>query len=162
LTGPNGANITGEDSIRDSLWLVRVHEEFTKMPFGQVNAPATFQRLMELVLSGLAQDKCHIYLDDVLVFGRTLTEYNRNLLTRIRKARLRLKPKKCKFAKLSVEYLGYVISSAGVQQIRRKSCLSSITQHPPMSNLFVHFLGWHRITGGSLRISPRWLDHSMR
>ena len=71
--------------------------EFTKMPFGLVNAPATFQRLMELVLSGLARDKCHIYLDDILVFGRTLSEHNQNLslvLTRIRKARLKLKPKK--------------------------------------------------------------------
>ena len=75
------------------------------MAFGLVNAPATFQKLMELVLSGLARDKCHIYLDDVLVFGRTLTEHNRNLtlvLTHIRKARLRLKPKKCKFAQLSI------------------------------------------------------------
>ena len=53
--------------------------EFTKMPFGLVNAPATFQQLMELVLSGLARDKCHIYLDDVLVFRKTLEAHNQNL-----------------------------------------------------------------------------------
>ena len=92
--------------------------EFTKMPFGLVNAPATFQRLMELVLSGLACRKCHIYLDDILVFGHTLSEHNRNLtlvLSRIRGARLKLKLKKCRFAQLSVEYLGHVVSTAGVQ-----------------------------------------------
>ena len=45
--------------------------EFTKMPFGLVNALAMFQRL-EIVLLGLASDGCHVYLEDVLVFGRTM------------------------------------------------------------------------------------------
>ena len=71
------------------------------MPFGLVNAPATFQRLMELVLSGLARQKCLVYLDDVVLVGSTLEEHNSNLaevLKRIRQAGDRLKPKKCKFA----------------------------------------------------------------
>ena len=50
--------------------------EFREMPFGLVNAPATFQRLMEVVLSGLARGSCHVYLDDVLVLGQTLEEHN--------------------------------------------------------------------------------------
>ena len=73
--------------------------EFTVMPFGLCNAPATFLRLMEGVLSGLARDKCLIYLDDVLVVGRTFTEHIRNLrevLTRLSRAGLKLKPAKCK------------------------------------------------------------------
>ena len=53
--------------------------EFTVMPFGLRNAPATFQRLMETVLSGLARDKCFIYLDDVLMVGKTFEEYADNL-----------------------------------------------------------------------------------
>ena len=53
--------------------------EFWNMPFGLVNAPTTFQRLMEIVLSGLVRDVCQVYLDDVLVFRRTLKECNRNL-----------------------------------------------------------------------------------
>ena len=44
--------------------------EFTVMPFGLCNAPATFQRLMENVLSGVVREKCLIYLDDVLVMGQ--------------------------------------------------------------------------------------------
>lgn len=91
--------------------------EFTKRPFGLVNGPATFQWLMELVLSGLARDKCHIHLDDVLVFGKTLEEHNQNLtdvLTQIKGAGLRLKPRKCKFAHLSIKYLGHVVSEAGI------------------------------------------------
>ena len=84
--------------------------EFTKMPFGLVNAPATFQRLMENMLAGLVREGCLIYLDDILVTGKTFEEHNRNLrkvLVRLREAGLRLKPKKCFFAQLEVEYLGH-------------------------------------------------------
>ena len=45
--------------------------EFNVMPFGLCNAPGTFSRLMELVLRGLQWDRCLVYLDDIIVFGRT-------------------------------------------------------------------------------------------
>ena len=91
--------------------------EFTVMPFGLCNAPATFQRLMETVLHGLARDKCFVYLDDVLVVGKTFEEHTNNLrevLTRLREAGLRLKPSKCHLAKARVTYLGYVVSREGI------------------------------------------------
>lgn len=47
------------------------------MPFGLVNAPATFHRLMEIVL---ARDGYHVYLDNTLVFGKTVVEHNQNLV----------------------------------------------------------------------------------
>ena len=97
--------------------------QFRKMPFGLVNAPATFQRLMEVVLSGLARRVCVVYLDDVLVFGRTIEEHNANLaqvLERLRRAGLRLKPKKCHFALTEVEYLGHVVSAKGVRTDPKK------------------------------------------
>ena len=110
--------------------------EFQKMPFGLVNAPATFQRLMEIMLSGLARDGCHVYLDDVLVFGSTLEEHNQNLvrvLARIRRAGLKLKPRKCKFAQLSVEYLGHVISAEGIRTDPKK--LQAVRQFPVPTNI---------------------------
>ena len=97
--------------------------EFRKMPFGLVNAPATFQRLMEVLLAGLAWDGVLVYLDDFLVVGSTLEEHNRKLTTafqRIRDAGLRLKPKKCRFAQEEVEYLGHVVSADGVRTDPRK------------------------------------------
>ena len=81
--------------------------EFQKMPFGLVNAPAT---LMEIVLSGLVGKNCLVYLDDIIILGRDLEEHQKNIIEvfdRLRHAGLRLKPKKCKFAQLEVEYLGH-------------------------------------------------------
>ena len=69
--------------------------EFRVMPFGLCNAPATFQRLMETVLAGLARDSCMVYLDDILVIGQSFGEHLRNLkkvFRRLRDAGLRLKP----------------------------------------------------------------------
>ena len=45
--------------------------EFTRMPFELCNAPATFQRLMQNMLGELNLTYCIIYLDDMIVFGRT-------------------------------------------------------------------------------------------
>ena len=87
--------------------------EFQVMPFGLCNAPATFQRLMEAVLVGLAHNVCVVYLDNILVMGATFEEHLDNLssvLTRLREAGLRLKPAKCHL----VEFLGHVVSATGV------------------------------------------------
>ena len=46
--------------------------KFTRMPFGLCNAPATFQRLMEVVLADLWWSVCFVFFDDILVCSRTL------------------------------------------------------------------------------------------
>ena len=53
--------------------------EFSVMPFGLCNAPATFQRLMETVLLGLTRKQCFVYLDDILVISSTWEEHLQNL-----------------------------------------------------------------------------------
>ena len=76
------------------------HRKRLQMPFGLVNAPATFQRLMEQILAGLVRDGCClVYLDDIIVLGKTMAEHNTNL----RKVFMMLKPK-CHFAQLEVEH----------------------------------------------------------
>lgn len=106
--------------------------DFCKMPFGLVNAPATFQRLMENVLAGLARDGCClVYMDDVIVLGKTLEEHNANLekvFARLRDAGLMLKPKKCQLAQLEVEYLGHIVSALGIQTDPRK--LEAVQKFP--------------------------------
>ena len=91
--------------------------EFKVMPFGLVNAPSTFQRLMETVMTGLTPRKCLVYIDDLLVMGRTFPEHLANLqevLQRLREADLKLKPTKCKLTREEVTYLGYRVTRDGV------------------------------------------------
>ena len=87
------------------------------MPFGLCNVPATFQRLMETVLAGLTRSCCLVYLDDVMVIGKSFSEHLTNLrrvFERFREANLKLKPEKCYLAGNKVLYLGYVVSRQGV------------------------------------------------
>ena len=91
--------------------------QFRVMPFGLCNAPASFQRLMDLVLSGLQWSQCLVYLDDIIVLGRSFEEHIQNLnvvFQRLQEAGLRLKPAKCAFFREEVQYLGHVISRQGV------------------------------------------------
>ena len=84
--------------------------EFTSMPFGLSNSPATFERLMELVLNGLQWQICLVYLDDIKVFSATLDEHFRRIelvLERIKEAGLKLKPEKCQLLRKEVTFLGH-------------------------------------------------------
>lgn len=90
------------------------HYEFTRMCFGLTNAPATFQRLMNNVLSGLQGMKCFVYIDDVIVYGKTLADHNnklREIFERLSDNNLKLKLEKCHFLRKEITYLGHKISS---------------------------------------------------
>ena len=97
--------------------------EFKVMPFGLCNAPATFQRLMDMVLGGLQWTNCLVYLDDVIVVGRTFREHLQNLrsvFSRLSTAGLKLQPKKCHLCSPQVEFLGHVVSAEGVSTDPKK------------------------------------------
>ena len=87
------------------------------MPFGLMTAPATYQWLMELALSGLQWSLCLIYLDDVIVFSEDFDEQVDHLdqvLTHIGTAGLKLKPSKCVFFATKVSFLGHNLSKEGI------------------------------------------------
>lgn len=73
------------------------------MPFGLCNSVATFQRVMEIALSGLQLLACLIYIDGIIVFGRAFKEHMRkgeHVLGRIKTADLKLKSEKCELQKV--------------------------------------------------------------
>ena len=114
----------------------RGHFEFLRMPFSLTNAVPTFQRLMQAVLNGLLPLKCLVYLDDVLVIGCTFEQHLENLddvLQAISNAGLKLKISKCSFAKSSVNFLGYTISSTGLSTNPGK--VEAIRNFPVPTNL---------------------------
>ena len=61
------------------------HYQFKRMPFGLTNASATFQRAMNSIFAGLSMIDCLVYLDDIVVNGRTLAEHNQRLVNVLEK-----------------------------------------------------------------------------
>ena len=91
--------------------------EFNQAPFGLCNAPATFSRLMDRVLSGLHWETCLFYLNDIIVFSSTWEEHLarlRQVFERLRHANLKLGAEKCAFAAKEVSYLGYRVTEEGL------------------------------------------------
>ena len=87
-----------------------------RLPFGVASSPSLFQRIMETVLQGLPS--VSIYLDDILVTGKSVDDHIRNLeavLSRLEDSGFRLKQEKCAFLLPSVEYLGHLITAQGLQ-----------------------------------------------
>lgn len=118
--------------------------EYNVMPFGLTNAPATFERLMELVLRGMTWKQCQVYLDDVIVFGKTFEETLDNLektLYRLRKANLKLKPKKCSLFQTEVHFLGHIISKDGIKCDPQKLETIQKWPHPETVTQLKGFLG---------------------
>ena len=131
------------------------HYAFKTMPFGLANSPATFQRLMDLVLSGLHWTHCLVYLDDIIVFGSSVEEHLQRLdivLERITSAGLTLKPSKCQWLKTSVTFLGHIVSDKGVTVDPAK--VKSVEEFPtPQNNTDVRsFIGLTSYYRSSLRI----------
>uniref|UniRef100_A0A5S6QQZ7 RNA-directed DNA polymerase n=1 Tax=Trichuris muris TaxID=70415 RepID=A0A5S6QQZ7_TRIMR len=95
--------------------------EYTRMPFGLRSAAQTFQRLMDAVFRGLP--RVFVYIDDILVFSRSPQEHKADLdevLRRLRKYRMTVRPEKCVFGQAEVEFLGFRLSKAGLQPLPEK------------------------------------------
>jgi hypothetical protein len=93
------------------------HYEYTVMPFGLTNAPAQFQAYMNETLAGLVDITCIVYLDDILIFSDTEeehVEHVKEVLGRLRKAKLFVKLSKCEWHTQRTEYLGYIVTPDGI------------------------------------------------
>ena len=91
--------------------------KFVRIPFGLCNTPATFQRLMQRVLTGLEGKLCFVFIDDILVYSQTFEEHLERLqavFTRLREAGLKLKPKKCALLQEEITFLVHAMSAAGI------------------------------------------------
>ena len=118
--------------------------EFNQVPFGLCNAPATFSRLMDHVLSGLHLETCLFYLDDIIVFSSTWEEHLarlRQVFERLRHAKLKLGAEKCTFAAKEVSYLGHRVTEEGL--LPDPVLLAAIREIPPpkIAIEFRSFLG---------------------
>ena len=117
LSGYWQVEVAAEDREKTAFCSPEGLFEFNVMPFGLCNAPATFQRLMDMVLTGLQWDSCLVYLDDILIIGKTFSEHLlnlRNVFGRLKEAGLKLQPRKCGFCLPEVGFLGHIVSAKGL------------------------------------------------
>ena len=89
------------------------------MFFGLTNSPATFQTMMnDIFREEIAEGWVVIYMDDILVFSKTLEEHRKQvsrILEKLRHHQLSLKAEKCYFEKEEIEFLGLIINRNGIQ-----------------------------------------------
>ena len=109
--------------------------EFRVMPMGLINAPATFQAMMNHILYDLLDSGVLVYIDDILIYAETLEEHDRlvlDVLERLRQNNLAIAPQKCKWCVQEVEFLGCIISPEGVKMSKDKTDTIENWQAPRM------------------------------
>ena len=116
--------------------------EYIKVPFGLAQAPAHFQDLMTGILKKF--DFAIAYLDDIIIFSRTVEEHLshiKQVFVKLRNATLYMKFSKCHFFTKEIQYLGHILSTKDIQPLPSK--IQAIqTMHPPKTPKQVHdFLG---------------------
>lgn len=126
------------------------HFEYTVMPFGLTNAPAQFQAYINQALIGLVDVTCIVYLDDILIFSKTEkehVEHVKEVLARLREAKLYVKLSKCEWHTQRTEYLGYIVTPEGIRMDEDR--IKTITEWPmPRTvrdiRVFVGFMNYYR------------------
>ena len=124
--------------------------QYNVLAMGLCGAPAYFQQTMNRVFEGMIGKSLLVYLDDVLALGETWEEHLQNLrhvFERLRKANLKLKATKCRFAMDRVKFLGHELSADGISKDSDK--IQPIRDYPVPKSVkelqsFLGVLGYYR------------------
>ena len=114
---------------------------YRMMPFGLSNAGTTFQRMMDIVLSGLHLDVCLVYLDDIIIFSKMIEEHLERLVTvldRLKSAGLKLKPEKCSLFRRPVSFLGHVLLQGTIATDPAKT--KAVSEWPTLASYYRRFV----------------------
>jgi hypothetical protein len=133
-----GANYFTKLDLRDGYYLIRMkkgdewktafqtqygHFEYTVMPFRLANVPATFQAMMNEVLKEFLDQGVVVYIDDVLIYTKTLEEHHalmKRVLAKLQEYGLAIAPHKSVLHGKKVEFLGYILTPEGISMSPNK------------------------------------------
>lgn len=122
-----------DDRPFTSFWCDYGLFQFRCLGMGLVNAPATFQRVIDHVLRDIVPTSAVAYLDDLMIYGRTLDEHRENLqlvFNALRKANLKLHIEKCYFGVKQVVFLGVLVTPDGLKPDPKKLAAVSELKAP--------------------------------
>ena len=117
---------------------------YTRMPFGLKNAPATFQRAVDIILSRVKWQYALVYIDDVIIYSKTMEEHFyhvQKVLSLLRDAGVTLKLSKCNFFTGSVDYLGHTIRPGKLEVASTNLKALEEAKYPTNQTVVRSFLG---------------------
>jgi hypothetical protein len=117
FSGYNQVLMSPSDQLKTTFRTPWGTYAYRKMPFGLINAGATFQRTMDISFRGLINHSVVVYLDDVTVYSKNKNDHLTHLravLLRCRKYDISLNPKKSIFTVEQGKLLGFIVSSDGM------------------------------------------------
>ena len=129
--------------------------EYTVMPFGLCNAPATFQRVMNHLLREGLDSFVLVFLDDILIYSRTKEEHLRHIqavLNRLKAEKFFGRIEKCDFFRTEVEYLGFDVGAEGIKPSMSKvraildwpmpECVTDVRSFLGLCSFYRKFIRW--------------------
>ena len=161
-----GAKVFTKLDLRDAYHRIRIedvdiwktafrtrygHFEYLVMPFGLTNAPATFQAYINDALKGLLDISCVAFMDDIIIYSSDVAEHRRHVravLARLREYSLYVKQSKCDFDVTELAFLGYRISTEGIEMDPQR--VQAIQEWPVPNSfrdiqVFLGFANFYRI-----------------
>ena len=134
--------------------------EWTVMPMGLCNSPATHQRRMYRALRHLIGKICHVYLDDIIIWSQTIAEHKRNIakvMEALQEAHLFCSSTKTQFFLTEVHFLGHIVSHNGIRADPAKVAAVKNWPRPRTTTQVRKFLGLVRYIAAFM---PHLAEHS--
>jgi len=145
--------VADEDRDKTTFVCYEGAYRYIRLLFGLSNAPATFQRAIDMILGGLKWKCCLVYHEDIIVFSQSAgehVEHLREVFAAFRGAGVSLKAKKCHLFQEEVDYLGHIIGRGqlqvqdkkvrGLKEASPARCKKDLRSFPNMCNVNRRFV----------------------